>query len=72
MMPFDLFPTRCSVRQFIYLWKAALHVSGGISTHNQEHIQLYLQYLVLVKPLMLTCRYCGRVGTGLSVAGELY
>ena len=33
--------------------ETALHVSGGISTHQQEHIQLYLQNLVLVKPLLL-------------------
>ena len=30
-----------------------LRVSGGISTHHQEHTQLYLQHLVLVKPLLL-------------------
>jgi len=51
--PFDVFPTRCNITQFIYFWKTALHVSGGISTHHQEHTQLYLQYLVLVKPLLL-------------------
>ena len=39
--------------KFIYFWITALHVSGGISTHHQEHTQLYLQYLVLVKPLLL-------------------
>jgi len=38
---------------FIYFWKTALRVSGGISTHHQEHTQLYLQSLVLVKPLLL-------------------
>jgi len=48
-----MFPTICSFTQFIYFWKIALHVSGGISTHLQEHIQLYLQYLVLVKLLLL-------------------
>ena len=38
----------------VYLFlESALHVSGGISTHHQEHTQLYLQYLVLVKPLLL-------------------
>ena len=31
----------------------APHVSGGISAHHQECIQLYLQRLVLVKPLLL-------------------
>jgi len=50
---FDIFPTRCNVTQFIYSWKTALHVLGGISTHHQEYIQLYLQYLVLVTPLLL-------------------
>ena len=52
-IPFDIFPTRCNITQFIRLWKTALQVSGGISTHHQEHTQLYLQHLVLVKPLPL-------------------
>ena len=51
-IPFDIFPTRCNITQFIYFWKTALHVSGGISTHHQEHTQLYLQYLLFVN------RYC--------------
>ena len=38
---------------YIYL-ETALHVSGGISTHHQEHKQMYLLYLALVKPLLLT------------------
>ena len=46
-IPLDIFPTRCNITQFIYFWKTALHVSGGISTHHQEHTQLYLQYLIL-------------------------
>jgi hypothetical protein len=37
----------------LYL-KTALHVSGGISTHHQERIQLYLQHLVFVTPLLLS------------------
>jgi len=45
---FDIFPTRCNFTQFIYFWKTALHVSGSIFTHHQEHTQMYLQYLVLV------------------------
>ena len=41
-------------RHTVYLYlETALQVSGGISTHHQGHIQLYLQYLVLVKPLLL-------------------
>jgi hypothetical protein len=37
---------------YLYL-KTALHVSGGTSTHHQE-LQLYLQHLVFVTPLLLS------------------
>ena len=37
---------------YLYL-ETALHVSGGTSTHHQERIQLYLQHLVFVTPLLL-------------------
>jgi hypothetical protein len=37
----------------LYL-ETALHVSGGISTHHQERIKLYLQHLVSVTPLLLS------------------
>jgi hypothetical protein len=53
IIPLDIFPIRCNNAQFIYFWKTALHVSGSISTHHHEHTQLYLQYLVLVKQLLL-------------------
>jgi hypothetical protein len=37
----------------IYLYlESALHVSGGTSTHHQENIQLYLQHLLFVTPLL--------------------
>jgi hypothetical protein len=39
----------------IYLYlETALHVSGGTSTHHEERIQLYLQHLVFVTPLLLS------------------
>jgi hypothetical protein len=39
----------------VYLYvETALHVSGGTSTHHQECIQLYLQHLVIVTPLLLS------------------
>jgi hypothetical protein len=41
-----------TVHSLLYL-KNALHVSGGISTHHQERIKLYLQHLVFVTPLLL-------------------
>jgi hypothetical protein len=41
-------------RYTVYLsLETAVHISGGISTHHQEHTQLYLQHLTLVKPLLL-------------------
>jgi hypothetical protein len=38
---------------YLYL-ETALHVSGGTSTHHQERIQQYLQYLVFATPLLLS------------------
>jgi hypothetical protein len=42
-------------RYTVYLYlKTALHVSGGTSTNYQDCIQLYLQHLVFVTPLLLS------------------
>jgi hypothetical protein len=42
-------------RYTVYLYlETALYVSGGNSTHHQERIQLYLQHLVFVTPLLLS------------------
>jgi hypothetical protein len=42
-------------RYTIYLYlETALHVSGRTFTHHQERIQLYLQHLVFVTPLLLS------------------
>ena len=42
-------------RYTVYLYlETALHVSGCTSTHHQERIQLYLQHLVFVTPLLLS------------------
>ena len=41
-------------RYTVYLnLETALHVSGGTTTNHQERIQLYLQHLVFVTPLLL-------------------
>ena len=37
---------------YLYL-QTAVHVSGVISSHHQELISLYLQYLTLLRPLLL-------------------
>jgi hypothetical protein len=38
---------------YLYL-ETALHFSGDTFTHHQERIQLYLQHLVFVTPLLLS------------------
>jgi hypothetical protein len=39
----------------VYLYvETAVHVLGGTFTHHQERIQLYLQHLVFVTPLLLS------------------
>jgi hypothetical protein len=42
-------------RYTVYLClETALRVLGGTSTHHKERIQLYLQHLVFVTPLLLS------------------
>jgi hypothetical protein len=42
-------------RYTVYLYlETALHIWGGTSTHHQERIQLYLQHLLFVTPLLLS------------------
>ena len=54
-------------RYTIYLsLETALHVSGGISTHHQGHTQLYVQYLVLVKPLLQRAAIAAGSNNGLT------
>ena len=42
-----------TLHSLLYL-ETALHVSGATFTQHQERIQLSLQYLVFVTPLLLT------------------
>jgi len=41
---------------YLYL-ETSLHVLGGTSAHHQERIQMYLQHLVLVIPLLLPAAF---------------
>jgi hypothetical protein len=42
-------------RYTVYLYlETALHLSGGTTIYHQERIQLYLQHLVFVTPLLLS------------------
>jgi hypothetical protein len=44
---------------YLYL-ETALRVSDGTSTYHQERIQLYLQHLVFVTPLLLSAAIVDR------------
>ena len=50
-------------RYTVYLYlETDLHVSGGTFTHHQERIQLYLQHLVFVTPLLLSAAIVEELG----------
>jgi len=54
-------------RYTVYLYlETALHDSGGISTHHQERIQLYLQLLVFVTSLLLPAPIAGGSSNGVT------
>jgi hypothetical protein len=50
---FQYLSTKMQLYTFYLYLETALHVSGGTFTHHQERIQLYLQNLLLVTPLLL-------------------
>jgi hypothetical protein len=59
-------------RYTVYLYlETALHVSGRISTHHQERIQLSTASDIC-HTVTVICRYRGRFGTGLSVLWVAY
>ena len=54
-------------RYTVYLYlEIALHFSGGTSTHHQGSIQLYLQHLVFVTPLLLPAAIAASSSNGLT------
>ena len=60
-------------RYTVYLYlETALHVSGGNTTHNQERKQLLSTTSGNCHTVTAICRYCGGVGTGLSVLWVAY
>jgi hypothetical protein len=48
------------------LFISALHVSGGTTTHQQKRKQLYLQHLVIVRPLLLPAAIAAGSSNGLT------
>jgi hypothetical protein len=49
-------------RYTVYLYlETTLHVSGGTSINHQELIQLHLQQLVFVTPLLLSAAIVGEL-----------
>jgi hypothetical protein len=47
--------------------ETALHVSSGTSTHHQERIQLYLQHVVFVTPLLVPAAIAAGTNSGVIV-----
>jgi len=52
--------------QSLFYLETTLNVSGGISTHHQERIQLYLQHLVFVTPLLLLATIAAGSSNGVT------
>ena len=50
----------------LFYLETALHVSGGTITHHQERKQLYLQHLLLVRPLLLPSAIAAGSSNGLT------
>jgi hypothetical protein len=53
--------------QCLFYLTIALHVSGIIITHLQEHKTTVTTESGICHTVTVVCRYRGRVGTGLSV-----
>jgi len=54
-----------TLHSLLYL-ETALLVFGGTSTHHQERIQLYLQHLVFIRPLLLPAAIAASSSNGLT------
>jgi hypothetical protein len=54
-----------TLHSLLYL-ETVLHVSGVTFTHHQERIQLYLQHLVFVMPLLLRATIVAGSSNGLT------
>jgi hypothetical protein len=58
-------------RYSLYLYlETALHVSGATSTHHQERVQLYLQHLVFVTPLLLSAAIAQTGSNSSTIAAD--
>jgi hypothetical protein len=55
----------------LFYLEIAPNVSGGNTTHHQEHMRLSTASGIC-HTVMATCRYRGRVGTGFSVLWAAY
>jgi hypothetical protein len=54
-----------TIHSLFYL-ETVLQVSGGPSTRHQERIQLYLQHLIFVRPLLLPAAIAAGSSNGLT------
>jgi len=56
----------------LFYLEAALHFSGGTTTHNQERKQTVSTASGICHTITATCRCRGRVGTRLAVLWVVY
>ena len=64
----DIYTTRCNVTHFIYIWKL-LSMFQVVSPPIIRSTQLYLQCLVLVKPLLLPAAIVEELEWEVAVTG---
>jgi hypothetical protein len=57
-----------TLHSLLYL-ETTLDVSGGTPTHHQGRMQLYLQHLVFVRPLLLSVAIAAGSSDGLMMGG---
>jgi len=55
----------------LFISATSLQVTGGISTHHQELISLYLQYLALIETVTATCETVTATCSSRQVAVEV-
>jgi len=64
--PIPIYIKQDAALHSLFYLETVLHVSGGTSTHYQGRIQLYLQHLVFVRPLLLSASIGAGSSNGLT------
>jgi hypothetical protein len=57
----SIFIQQDATLHILFYLETSVHVSSGTTTHHQERIQMYLQHLVFVTPLLLSAAFVEKV-----------